>query len=93
MRRSASSSAAAFVNVINGVIYTNIAKSGARSLNLNTKKSALLKRSASLPKAIVGNKTHLATVNQDGSITWYSTSTNAKLENWNLTAENYLSSF
>ncbi|MBQ3025598.1 MAG: hypothetical protein IJD23_09875 [Spirochaetaceae bacterium] len=83
----------AFVNVINGVIYTNIAKSGARSLNLNTKKSALLKRSASLPKAIVGNKTHLATVNQDGSITWYSTSTNAKLENWNLTAENYLSSF
>ena len=83
----------AFVKVINGVIYTNIAKTGARSLNLSTKKSAILKRSASLPKDIVGNKTHLATVNQDGSVTWYDTTTNAKLENWNLTAEDYISSF
>ena len=62
-------------------------------LNLSTKKSAILKRSASLPKDIVGNKTHLATVNQDGSVTWYDTTTNAKLENWNLTAEDYISSF
>ena len=83
----------AFVKVINGVIYTNIAKSGARSLNLTTKKSAVLKRSASLPKAIVGNNTHIATINQDGSITWYNVTTNAKLENWNLTAEDYISSF
>lgn len=83
----------AFVKVINGIIYTNIAKSGARSLNLSTKKSATLKRSASLPKDIVGNKTHLATVNQDGSVTWYNISTNSKLENWNLTAEDYISSF
>ncbi len=83
----------AFVKVINGIIYTNIAKSGARSLNLSTKKSATLKRSASLPKDIVGNKSYLATVNQDGSITWYNTSTNAKLDNWNLTAEDYVSSF
>lgn len=83
----------AFVKVINGVIYTNIAKTGARSLNLSTKKSAVLKRAASLPKDIVGNKTHLATVNQDGSVTWYNTSTNAKITNWNLTAEDYISSF
>ncbi len=83
----------AFVKVINGIIYTNIAKSGARSLNLSTKKSAILKRSASLPKDIVGNKTHLATVNQDGSVTWYNSTSNAKLENWNFTAENYISSF
>ena len=83
----------AFVKVINGIIYTNIAKSGARSLNLSTKKSAVLKRSASLPKDIVGNKTHLATVNQDGSVTWYNVSSNLKLENWNFTADNYISSF
>ena len=83
----------AFVKVINGVIYTNIAKSGARSLNLYTKKSASLKRSASLPKDIAGNKTYIVTVNQDGSLTWYNTTSSAKLENWNFTAEDYISSF
>ena len=83
----------AFVKVINGVIYTNIAKSGARSLNLSTKKSASLKRSASLPKDIAGNKSYIVTVNQDGSLTWYNTTSSAKLENWNFTAENYLTSF
>ena len=83
----------AFVKVINGVIYTNIAKSGARSLNLSTKKSASLKRSASLPKDIAGNKNYIVTVNQDGSLTWYNNTTSAKLENWNFTAEEYLTSF
>ena len=83
----------AFVKVINGVIYTNIAKSGARSLNLSTKKSASLKRSASLPKDIAGNKNYIVTVNQDGSLTWYNNTTSAKLENWNFTAEDYISSF
>ena len=83
----------AFVKVINGVIYTNIAKSGARSLNLSTKKSASLKRSASLPKDIAGNKSYIVTVNQDGSLTWYNTTSSAKLENWNFTAEDYISSF
>ena len=75
------------------MIYTNIAKSGARSLNLSTKKSASLKRSASLPKDIAGNKSYIVTVNQDGSLTWYNTTSSAKLENWNFTAENYLTSF
>ena len=62
-------------------------------MNLSTKKSASLKRSASLPQNIAGNKNYIVTVNQDGSLTWYNNTTSAKLENWSFTADDKIISF
>ena len=81
----------AFLRFINGIIYTNIGKSSTRTLDLSSKKPAgQLKRAAFLPKKITGNKSFLATLNQDGSITWYEAGTNTRLETWHYCADNYL---
>ncbi|MGP1586812.1 MAG: hypothetical protein ACTTHG_00535 [Treponemataceae bacterium] len=80
----------AFLRFINGILYTNIGKSATRAINLSTKKSFILKRSASLPKKIAGNSNFIATLNHDGSITWYNAVSNAKLENWYMNHEDYI---
>ena len=80
----------AFLRFINGILYTNIGKSNARALDLASKKTSQLKRAASLPKKITGNKNYLVTLNQNGSITWYETGTNNRLETWHYSSENYL---
>nr|MCR4790921.1 hypothetical protein [Treponemataceae bacterium] len=76
----------AFLRFLNGIMYTNIGKSSTRSLDMTNKKTSTLKRSASLPKKITGNNTNIATLNKDGSITWYQKQSNAKLESWYFSA-------
>ena len=80
----------AFLKFINGMLYTNIGKTGTISLDLSNKKKSQLKRSASLPDQIAGNKMYVATLNKDGSITWYNSASNTRIETWYYTNDGYI---
>lgn len=80
----------AFTWYSNGKIYTNIAKSQIRSVNTSSKQQITYTRFSSIPKKIAGNKTYILVLNRDGSISWYSASTNRHYANWQVSMDNKL---
>lgn len=83
----------AFTYLKNSVLYTNIGKSQIRSYNLQTRKSFLYKRSASMPLKVAGNGNKIAVLNRNGSVSWYNPDTSNVLSDWNMTADGQWSEF
>ncbi|MDY2842440.1 MAG: WD40 repeat domain-containing protein [Treponema sp.] len=83
----------AFTYLRNSVLYTNIGKSQIRSYNLQTRKSFLYKRSASMPLKVAGNGNKIAVLNRNGSVSWYNPDTSNVLSDWNMTADGQWSEF
>ena len=83
----------AFTYLRNSVLYTNIGKSQIRSYNLQTRKSFLYKRSASMPLKVAGNGNKIAVLNRNGSVSWYNPDTSNVLSYWNMTADGQWSEF
>ncbi len=73
--------------LLNSVLYTNIGKSQIRSYNLQTRKSFLYKRAASMPVKVAGNGNRIAVLNRDGSVSWYNPDMNNVLADWHMTAD------
>lgn len=83
----------AFTQLSNNFLYTNIGKSQVRSINLDTKKSLIYKRSSSMPLKIAGNTNILAILNRDGSISWYDPTFAAIKATWYITADGHWQEF
>ena len=83
----------AFTYLRSSVLYTNIGKSQIRSYNLQTRKSFLYKRSASMPLKVAGNGNKIAVLNRNGSVSWYNPDTSNVLSDWNMTADGQWSEF
>lgn len=63
-------------------IYSNIGNSQLYSINLNTKRTSLYRRSASIPVKVQATADRLAVLNKDGSISWYNTNMQSVLSDW-----------
>ncbi len=72
----------AFTYLKNGVLYTNIGRTQVYSVTLSQKKLTKMEQSASLPLQLVGNRTTLAVLNKDGSISWFNAQSKTLLKNW-----------
>lgn len=79
----------AFTSVINTILYTNIGKTNIRNLNIATRKSITLERSASLPVKIKGSNNQLLVLNKDGSVSWYYETSDKKIADWCITTDGY----
>lgn len=79
----------AFTSVINTILYTNIGKTNIRNINLSSRKSITLERSASLPVKVKGSNNHLLVLNKDGSISWYFENNAKKIADWCITTDGY----
>ena len=65
--------------------YTNLGKNQVYACNVETKKNMLYRRSASMPIKMVCNGNRIAILNRNGSISWYTTNSQAILADWYLT--------
>jgi WD40 repeat protein len=79
----------AFTSVINTILYTNIGKTNIRNLNISTRKSITLERSASLPVKIKGSNNQLLVLNKDGSVSWYYETSEKKISDWCITTDGH----
>lgn len=70
------------------VLYTNLGKNQVYACNIDSKKNMLYRRSSSLPLKVeqIGNR--IAVLNRNGSISWYTTSSQAAETDWYLTVDN-----
>ena len=68
-------------------IFTNLGKNQIESINLESHKDFLYKRSASMPLKIAKSAERIAVLNRDGSISWYNTQSSAALADWYLTTD------
>ena len=79
--------AEAFTYIYGSILYTNIGKNKLYCYNITTKKNFSYNRSASIPKSVAQNGNRVVILNDNGSISWCSTS-NAKLQaDWYLTTD------
>ena len=79
--------AEAFTYIYGSILYTNIGKNKLYCYNITTKKNFSYNRSASIPKSVAQNGNRVVILNDNGSISWCSTS-NAKLQaDWYLTVD------
>ncbi len=79
----------AFTSVINTILYTNIGKTNIRNLDMTTRKSLSLERSASLPVKVKGASKELLVLNKDGSVSWYYETSEKKVSDWCITKDGY----
>ncbi len=66
-------------------VYTNLGKNQVYSCNVETKKNMVYRRSASMPMKMVQNGSRIAILNRNGSISWYTTNSQAITADWYLT--------
>ncbi|MCR5606559.1 MAG: hypothetical protein K6F69_07065 [Treponema sp.] len=83
----------AFTQLSNNYLFTNIGKSQVYSINLESRKSFIYKRSASMPLKVAGNANIVAILNRDGSISWYNPIFSAIKANWYLSTDGYWQEF
>ncbi len=77
----------AFTYLKNGVLYTNIGRTQVYAVTLSQKQLIKLDQSSSLPLKIVGDRTSLAVLNKDGSVSWYNAQTKNLLKNWYISVD------
>ncbi|MBR7064089.1 MAG: hypothetical protein IKI31_02925 [Treponema sp.] len=77
----------AFTYIYEKDVFTNIGRSKVYSCNTQTKKNTQYERSSSIPLKVVQNMERLASLNKDGSISWYTLGKNNVLADWYLTKD------
>ena len=83
--RLSDSDSTAFTSLKSPVVYTNLGKNRIYACNTLTKKNSSYKRPASIPVKIECTTNDMASLNHNGSISWYSASGQTKLSDWYLT--------
>jgi len=86
--RLADEDSSAFTVLYTPVIYTNLGKNQVYACNTETKKNMLYRRSSSLPLKVERIGSRIAVLNRNGSISWYTTTSQAAETDWYLTVNN-----
>lgn len=68
-------------------VYTNLGKNQVYACNVETKKNMLYRRSASMPIKMVRSGNRIAILNRNGSISWYTSTSQAITADWYLTVD------
>ncbi len=74
----------AFTYLKNGVLYTNIGRTQIYAVTLSQQKLTKMEQSASLPLKLVGDRTTLAVLNKDGSVSWFNAQSKNIIKDWHL---------
>ncbi|MCR5218348.1 WD40 repeat domain-containing protein [Treponema sp.] len=78
----------AFTVLYTPVIYTNLGKNQVYACNVESRKNMLYRRSSSLPLKVERIGSRIAVLNRNGSISWYTTTSQAAETDWYLTVDN-----
>ena len=77
----------AFTYIYGNILYTNIGKNKLYCYNMTTKKNFSYSRSASIPKSVAQNGNRVVILNDNGSISWCSSSNSNLQADWYLTTD------
>lgn len=77
----------AFLYLHDGVIFTDIGKSRMMSYDTRTRKSTTYSRSASLPLKAARSDSRVASLNRDGSVSWYNQGSPQVAADWLFTKD------
>ncbi len=85
--RLADEDTTAFTTLHYPYVYTNLGKNQVYACNVETKKNMLYRRSASMPIKMVRSGNRIAILNRNGSISWYTSTSQAITADWYLTVD------
>lgn len=77
----------AFTYIYGNILYTNIGKNKIYCYNMSTKKRFAYNRSASIPKSILQNGNRVVILNNNGSISWCTPTSQNLQADWYLTTD------